>query len=158
MLHFSCSFSHDLLSHQLLFFNFCLILVHLRIQFSTCHRPWNTRDTCWKLHRKPSTPPTGMNYKWDEGRGLHTAVQIQTDNSWSKTPLFNKEQLEHLYSLIGQSKAVSNSNSTCYQRSYSYCFTSSIWFIHLASRLWCYCSYDWSFTFIFKIHSLFLSF
>ena len=63
-----------------------------------CKRPWHTRDTCWKLHGKPS------NFKkkyGGDGKALQTGSEdSQKQQVDSETPAFTKEQLSQLYKLF----------------------------------------------------------
>ena len=57
-----------------------------------------TRETCWKLHGKPS------NWKGHKPakrtRGMQALIETQSS---IESSLFSKEQLEHLYKLTNQS-------------------------------------------------------
>ena len=63
-----------------------------------CKRSWHTKDTCWKLHGKPS------NFKkkyGGDGRTLQTVSEdSQKQQVDSETPAFTKEQLSQLYKLL----------------------------------------------------------
>lgn len=69
-----------------------------KLQYEHCKKPWNTKDTCQKLHRKP------LNFKKKNGadsRALQTVSEdSQKQSIDSKTPAFTKEQLSQLYKLF----------------------------------------------------------
>lgn len=65
-----------------------------------CHKPRHTKETCWKIHKKPTNwkPPYSQN------RGNAT---IREENFvHAKTNPFSKQQLEILKQLIKESQAV----------------------------------------------------
>ena len=62
-----------------------------------CKRPWHTRETCWKIHGKPS------NWKKktvNEGRALQTGALDQGQQSSAGSFPFTKEQIDQLYKLL----------------------------------------------------------
>ena len=77
-----------------------------------CSRHWHTKDTCWKIHGKPTN---WVPWRQTEGRGfqaqsnqdkqgIDSSTQHQSTNS--SIP-FSKEQLEQFYRLLNPSPAPS---------------------------------------------------
>ncbi|KAK9116632.1 hypothetical protein Sjap_015579 [Stephania japonica] len=64
-----------------------------------CNKPGHTHDTCWQIHGKPSDWKPRKASSDQESRG-----------NLVSPPLFNKEQLELLQSLISQSQQASQSS------------------------------------------------
>ncbi|RDY13301.1 hypothetical protein CR513_01809, partial [Mucuna pruriens] len=60
-----------------------------------CKKPWHTRDTCWKLHRKPA------NWKSKSQRANPTITEENQEFSINPGSVhFIKEQLEHIYKKV----------------------------------------------------------
>nr|XP_027078684.1 uncharacterized protein LOC113701961 [Coffea arabica] len=63
-----------------------------------CKKSWHTKDTCWKLHGKPS------NFKKKNGGDSKVLQTVNEDSQKqqidSETPAFTKEQLSQLYKLF----------------------------------------------------------
>nr|XP_027066205.1 uncharacterized protein LOC113692064 [Coffea arabica] len=63
-----------------------------------CKKSWHTKDTCWKLHGKPS------NFKKKNGGDSKVLQTVNEDSQKQQTdfetPAFTKEQLSQLYKLF----------------------------------------------------------
>ena len=60
-----------------------------------CKKSWHTRETCWKMHRKPHFK------KRHVGRALQTVAESSQAQQINSTAApFTKEQLEHLQKLF----------------------------------------------------------
>ncbi|XP_031274853.1 uncharacterized protein LOC116133276 isoform X2 [Pistacia vera] len=74
------------------------------------HKPWHTKATCWKLHGKPANwKPNKLGAK-QVHVDVEDGVPTKSDAHSGAMP-FSKEQLEHLYELINQSRSGSFSHS-----------------------------------------------
>ena len=69
-----------------------------RVWIDYCDKPRHTRETCWKLHRKP------LNWK---NKGEKSGREVPTANQ-GDAGLFTKEQMEHLLMLLKSSSTSSN--------------------------------------------------
>ncbi|KAI3450062.1 hypothetical protein Pfo_006727, partial [Paulownia fortunei] len=80
-----------------------------------CYKPRHTRETCWEIHGKP---PNWKPRSYNRGnKAYQTGIDEQNDRNsigvTSKTALFGKEQLNHLYKLLQFTQVSNNVNASC---------------------------------------------
>ena len=67
-----------------------------------CRKPGHTKETCWKIHGKPTNWKPNQSNNGSQG---NTASSSETNNSAEANP-FNKEQMEVLQKLFNQSGSI----------------------------------------------------